>query len=65
MITTILYGIGAIVFANLLLVAYIVGWEIASPPTRASVNKPKEQLRCECRRYSFPSPLCPRHGGHA
>ncbi len=63
MSTTILYGIGAIVFVNLLLIAYMVGWEYGD--RRRASEPDSEQLRCICRRHAFPSPLCPIHGGLA
>lgn len=64
MTTALLYGVGAIAFLSLVILAYFGGSEIANRRLRTSAN-PTEPLRCECRRYAFPSPLCPRHGGLA
>ena len=58
--------IAVFVFPSLCAVAYRFGWKMAKRRARASVPKALEKpLRCECRRYAFPSPLCPLHGGLA
>lgn len=60
MITAVLYGAATIVFANLLLASYIAGWEIGDRRCATEAEP-----RCLCRRYAFPSPLCPVHGRQA
>lgn len=60
--TTIFVIGGTLVFVNLLIVAYIAGWELAAMSDKEQPQEP-ELLRCECRRYAFPSPLCKIHGG--
>jgi len=66
--TAVLYGLAAIGFTTLLVAAYQAGQKIG---VRQQLFKRKDQdvspvaLSCECRRYSYPSPLCPKHGRQA
>jgi len=69
----------AAVYVILLVLSYWAGQRIAERAhTRELASAPNDwpmviaeiaslttELRCECRRYAAPSPLCPRHGKEA
>lgn len=62
--TAVLYALAIIGFLTLLIAAYLAGSRLGAHrhPIKRKEERTLEKLRCECRRYAYPSPLCPLHG---